>query len=577
MGTIGRIRYIDLIDRRKLQSLMDSFHEVIGIANAVIDVDGVVIAHAGWQDACTAFHRVNPDTCRRCIESDTALAESTTHGAPFAIYRCHNGLVDTAAPIIVDGQHVANVFTGQFLTEPPDLEFFRAQARTFCFDEARYLEAIARVPILPQGQAESVTRLYAQLASMLADNGLDRLRQQNAVEALANLNAALEGQVAARAQALAEAHQEVAGREALLQQILDTANVGIFLVDTQGYIIHANPCMAELFGRPVEMLVGDEYVALIHPSEREIGRQKMLALLASAIPSVNLERLYWRADHTTFWGHLTGKRFYDTAGKKRGLVGVIADITEHRTAADRLAEINHQLESQAEQLRRSNAELEQFAYVASHDLQEPLRMISSYAQLIARRYGDKLDDNAREFITFMLDGTSRMQAMIQDLLEFSRIGRREAEPAEMEAADGVAAALRNLAAAIDKAGATVACGALPRIKVRSPQFIALMQNLIGNAVKYRHPDRPAMVRIDARRTGGDWEFTVADNGIGIRPEYFDRIFLIFQRLHTRDAYEGSGIGLAICKKIVEHHDGRIWVESVPGEGSTFHFTLPDRP
>jgi len=172
------IRYEDLINVPKLQALLESFHKVIGIANAVIDVDGVVIAHAGWQDACTQFHRTQPQTCRRCIESDTSLAESMTRGTPYAVYNCLNGMVDTAAPIMVGDQHVANVFTGQFLTAPPNIEFFLRQAREFGFDEEKYLEAISRVPIVPQEKVEAITRLYAQLAGMLADSGLDRLKQQ---------------------------------------------------------------------------------------------------------------------------------------------------------------------------------------------------------------------------------------------------------------------------------------------------------------------------------------------------------------------------------------------------------------
>lgn len=173
-----RIRYEDLIDVAKLQALLNSFYQVIGIANAVIDIDGVIIAQAGWQDACTQFYRVNPQTGRRCIESDTSLAESMTRGVPYAVYNCLNGLVDTAAPIMVGGQHVANVFTGQFLTAAPDLALFSCQAREFGFDEESYLAAIARVPVVPQERVEAITRLYAQLAGMLADGGLDRLKQQ---------------------------------------------------------------------------------------------------------------------------------------------------------------------------------------------------------------------------------------------------------------------------------------------------------------------------------------------------------------------------------------------------------------
>ena len=209
MESIRRITYSELVDIPKLQTLMDSFYQVIGVANAVLDVDGTILAGAGWQFACTGFHRVNPDTCRRCLQSDTSLVESMTQGTPYAVYRCLNGLVDAAAPIMVDGMHVANLFTGQFLAEPPDMDFFRRQAQQFGFDETRYLDAIACVPVLDQQRVESITRLYAQLAGVLADNGLDRLKQKQAVAELASLNASLEQKVEERTQALRESESRV--------------------------------------------------------------------------------------------------------------------------------------------------------------------------------------------------------------------------------------------------------------------------------------------------------------------------------------------------------------------------------
>ena len=332
MSMIGRIKYADLVDIPRLQALTQSFSQVIGIANAVIDVDGIVIAHAGWQDACTRFHRATAQSCQRCVDSDTSLVNSMTQDLPFAMYRCHNGLVETAVRIIVNGEHVANLFSGQFLTEPPDLYFFRAQARQFGFDEASYIEAISRIPVLPLERVESVTQLYAQIASTLADNGLGRLREQHTAQKLEDLNKALEEKVAERTVALAQVNENLAAREALLKQILDTSSVAIFLVDKAGRITQANRRMAEMFGWPWDALEGVEYAALIHPSERETGRQKMLALLASTIPCVDLERRYWRADHTEFWGHLTGQRFYDPSGEERGLVGVIADISKRKQA-----------------------------------------------------------------------------------------------------------------------------------------------------------------------------------------------------------------------------------------------------
>jgi signal transduction histidine kinase len=226
-----------------------------------------------------------------------------------------------------------------------------------------------------------------------------------------------------------------------------------------------------------------------------------------------------------------------------------------------------------QELSRSNADLEQFAYVASHDLQEPLRMVASYTQLLARRYADRLDTDAHDFIRFAADGATRMQTLINDLLAYSRVGTR-GEPLQPVESDAVCAqAIANLEKAIEESGAVVTRAPLPRVLADASQLRQLFQNLISNALKFRGPERPR-VEIAASRNGSEWRFSVCDNGIGIDSEHAQRIFVLFQRLHNRAEYPGTGIGLAICKKIVERHGGRIWVESESGKGATFWVALP---
>ncbi len=271
-------------------------------------------------------------------------------------------------------------------------------------------------------------------------------------------------------------------------------------------------------------------------------------------------------DGNSIWLSVTGEPVFEDR-RFRGYRGVGTDITERKRAQG-------VLRAAYDELARSNSELQQFAYVASHDLQEPLRMIGSYTQLLERRYGDKLDSDAREFMDFIVDGATRMKQLIEDLLAYSRVGTRGKELRPVKAQAALERALVNLRAAIESSGAQITHDALPDVDGDDTQLTQLFQNLVGNAIKFRKKDEPLRVHVGVQDAGEHWRFTVTDNGIGIEPQYFERIFMVFQRLHTRDEYPGTGIGLAICKKVVDRHRGRIWVESAYGEGSSFIFTLP---
>ncbi|MFI2780596.1 sensor histidine kinase [Streptomyces sp. ALB3] len=253
---------------------------------------------------------------------------------------------------------------------------------------------------------------------------------------------------------------------------------------------------------------------------------------------------------------------------RRRLVAELAESKERETL----------LAEQTTELRRSNSELEQFAYVASHDLQEPLRKVASFCQLLDKRYGSELDARGRQYIDFAVDGAKRMQVLINDLLTFSRVGRVQQswKPVDLDAA--LDRALSNLTLAVEESGAVVVREApLPELLGDSTSLTMVWQNLVGNAVKFRRTDVPCRITVGCAREGDDWHLTVADNGIGIAPEFADKVFIIFQRLHARDEYEGTGIGLSLCRKIIEFHGGRIWLDPAPAEGTLIHFTLPVLP
>jgi signal transduction histidine kinase len=253
---------------------------------------------------------------------------------------------------------------------------------------------------------------------------------------------------------------------------------------------------------------------------------------------------------------------------------LVAQVQAVEAQRAEIAEAHDRLADQAEELRRSNRDLEQFAYVASHDLQEPLRKVASFTQLLQKRYGGQMDERADQYIAFAVDGAKRMQQLIQDLLGFSRVGRLGGELADVPLDGALADAVGNLENLVEDTGAVVVHDELPVVRGERPLLVQLLQNLVGNAIKFRDPERPPVVRVSARQVGDFWELECRDNGIGIDPQYAERVFVIFQRLHPKDLYEGTGIGLALCKKIVEYHGGRIWLGEPDGPGTSIRWTLP---
>lgn len=251
------------------------------------------------------------------------------------------------------------------------------------------------------------------------------------------------------------------------------------------------------------------------------------------------------------------------------VLAAIVDLTERKRAEQELLK-------KTEELARSNQDLEQFAYVASHDLQEPLRAVAGPLQLLQRRYQGQLDARADEFITHAVDGALRMQKLIDDLLTYSRVGRSGTAFQLTSCAAALDQAQKSLSVVLEESSAQIHRGELPSVLAVPTQLALLFQNLVANAIKFRYSDRPVQIDIGAQRREDEWVISVKDNGIGIEPRYFERIFLIFQRLHSRAEYPGTGLGLALCKRIVEQHGGRIWVESIPGSGTTFSFTMKAR-
>ena len=353
--------------------------------------------------------------------------------------------------------------------------------------------------------------------------------------------------------------------EARFRQTFELAASGIGHV-RDGRFVRVNRSLCEIFGYAEGELLGRHVKELSHPEDRDVSDAPRERIRRGEAESARFEKRYLRADGAVIWCEVAVALVRDVYGVPQYEVAIFDEVTDRKKAEARLREAH-------EELKRSNAELEQFAYVASHDLQEPLRMVASYAQLLGRRYEAKLDGDAREFMAYIVDGASRMKQLIEDLLAYSRVGTKGAEFKRVNAEDALKRALFNLRVAIEEAGAVVTNDPLPTLSGDEVQLGQLLQNLMSNALKFRSDSVPR-IHIGVTESAKEYAFEVRDNGIGIEPQYYERIFMVFQRLHNKGEYPGTGIGLAICKKVVERHCGRIWVESRPGAGSSFYFTLP---
>ena len=431
--------FSDLIDIDELQSLLESFYTVTGFGTAIIDLEGQILTATGWADICTKFHRIHPLTCKKCIESDTVLSAQLKKGEQYNIYKCKNGLIDVAVPIIIEGVHMGNLFIGQLLFEAPDVEYFKKQAKEFGFDESLYLKALNETPVFTESKIKQTMEFLLKLAKMIGHLGLAKKQQ-----------------------------------------------------------LERNEQISELLN--IKETLNQELIA-----EKE------------------------------------------------------------------------KLEKLTDELQKSNKELDDFAYIASHDLREPLRGINNYSNFLLEDYSDKLDDEGKTMLTTVSKLTNRLEQFIDTLLFYSRLGRTSTEQKAVSIRDIIDDAISSFEFTI-KERPTVfkILDNQPVINCDRLRTTEIFKNIIGNALKYNDK---AERYIEAGYLFTDSDkpiFYVKDNGIGIEEKHFKSVFLIFKRLHPRDKYGGgTGAGLTIAKKCVALQGGEIWIESKLWEGTTFYFTVTE--
>ncbi len=365
-----------------------------------------------------------------------------------------------------------------------------------------------------------------------------------------------------------QAEEALRASEESFRRSFELAGSGVALIGLDRRFMRVNRRLCEILGYPEAELLALTGREISHPDDLDVINELRPRLHAGDMDALRLEKRYLRKDGSTVWVALTITVERTPAGKPQYEIAIYDDIDSRKQA-------EAALQTAHDELARSNSELEQFAYVASHDLQEPLRMVASYTQLLGKRYADKLEGDAREFMAYIVDGAGRMKQLIEDLLAYSRVGTRGKEFKPVKLDTVVARARTNLRGALEDSGGEITSDALPEVEGDESQLVQLMQNLAGNALKFRGEAKPR-VHVSFSEKENEYAVMVTDNGIGIDPQYFERIFMVFQRLHDKGQYPGTGIGLAICKKVVDRHGGRIWVESAPGKGSRFVFTLPKK-
>jgi PAS domain S-box-containing protein len=368
--------------------------------------------------------------------------------------------------------------------------------------------------------------------------------------------------------ALQESQKNAEQAQAFLASIVASSDDAIIGKSIEGTILSWNKGAERIYGYTAAEAVGTP-ISIIIPPHRSEEFTQILENIRQGKSLENYETVRVRKDGVPIEVSLTVSPIEDATGRITGASTIARDITARKRDEAALAQY-------AEELTRSNEELERFIYVASHHLQEPLRMVSTYTQWLARRYEGKLDATADEFIRYAVDGATYMRQLLHDLLLYSKVNRRTgiSDRVSVISCEAVVnSVLRQLKPIIEGSHATVTHDPLPELPIDAKQLGLVFKNLISNALKFRGADAPR-VHIAARQQEGAWVFSIRDNGIGIRQEHIERLFRLFERLHPRDKYPGTGVGLAICKRVIEHYGGRIWVESEPGVGSTFFFTLP---
>lgn len=545
----------DYIEFEKVDSLLEGFNKATGFVTAILDLDGKVLSKSGWRQICTEFHRVNPDTAKNCTISDTILAGKMAEGEKYHFYTCINGLIDVAVPIVIGGEHVANLFSGQFFFQEPDLGYFKNQALQYGFDEIEYLEALRKVPVVSREKVHVAMDFLLEMTQMISEMTYQKLEQ-------IQLNKAIRA---------SEEH---------LRRSQEIAQLGSWHLDVATNEVKWTEQLYNMYGFDPALPPPPytEHMKLFTPESWERLSTSLAKTRETGIPYI-LELKTIRKDGSNGWMWVRGEAEKDAQGTTVGLWGAALDITERKRAEEEIKILNARLESRVAertaQLELANREMEAFTYSVSHDLRAPLRAIDGYCSFLDEEHSGKLDEEGIRLLKVIKKNAGKMDRLINDLLDLSRISRGKLQNAAVDMEKLASEVSAEIAASSRNESFKVEIAKLPCIEGDVALLRQVWYILIGNAYKYSKKSQAKKIEIGSYKEGFVQVFFVKDCGAGFEPEYASKLFSPFQRLHRPEDFEGTGMGLALVNRIVSHHGGRTWAES-PGRGmgATFSFSLP---
>ncbi|MCF8361846.1 MAG: PocR ligand-binding domain-containing protein [Prolixibacteraceae bacterium] len=537
---------ISFIDFAKVDKLLEGFYKTTGFLTAILDTEGNVLSKSGWRKICTEFHRVNPDTANNCRRSDTVLANKMAEGKDVHYYQCLNGLIDVAVPIFINGEHVANLFSGQFFFEKPDKSFFRKQAKKYGFDEKKYMGALEKVPVVSKEQVQVAMNFLLDVTQLISEVSFQKKEQSE-------LNKALK-----------ESEERF--------KALHNASFGGITIHDKGVILDCNQGLSGMTGYSIDELIGMDGLLLIAPETRDLVMNNIMSGYEEPYEAIGL-----RKNNETFPIRLEARNV-PYKGKMVRTVE-FRDITEQKKKELEIKKLNEELEERVKrrtiQLESANKELETFTYSVSHDLKAPLRGIDGYSKLLLELYSKQLNSEAKYFIESIRSSTTQMNQLIEDLLQYSRLERSRLSKEPVALKSMVELLLRMNENELNKHHFEVDIDIPERKIIADPRGLQIaLRNLIENAIKFsKQADKPHL-SINFIDAAENWVITVTDNGVGFNMKYSKRIFDIFQRLNRPEDYPGTGIGLAMVYKAIHRMGGKVSAESEPGKGSVFTIEIP---